>query len=191
MTIIIAADLSDGRKVMLADGKASNSQGSVTALRCTKIHKISVATRSRTALVGTAGTAVGQQLMCDVVEKYMASPEPLYEDLFFRLKEACKRMDFDWTCNAVMWLPTKDHGQHELIAIDNKCGPTRIEEQSWWTEGSGRIEANSALLGLGVRRVGFEGVASWKPEYADIDIALGVACITELSCGGQQTFLSI
>lgn len=190
MTIIIAADLSDGRKIMIADGKASNSQGTVTALRCTKIHRVSVQTRGRAALVGTAGTAAGQQLMCDVVEKYMASPEPLYEDLFFRLKEACKRMDFNWTCNAVMWLPTKS-GEHELIHVDNQCNPTRVDEQRWWTEGSGRIEANSALLGLGIHRVGFEGIVTWKPEYADIDIALGVACMTELSCGGSSTFLSL
>lgn len=189
MTIIIAADLSDGRKVMLADGKASNSQGTVTALRCTKIHKLTTVTRSRSALIGVAGTAVGQNLMCSVVEKYMASPEPLYEDLFFRLKKACGRLNFDWQCNAVMWLPTKD-GSHELIAIDNKCGPTRIEEQTWWSEGSGRIEANSALLGLQMRC--FEGLNEpWKPTLNDVDIALKVACQTELSCGGEPTFLSL
>lgn len=190
MTIIIAADLSDGRKVMLADGKASNTQGTVTELRCVKIHKLSVLSRNRTALVGTAGAAVGQRIMCDVVEKYMASPEPRYEDLFFRLKEACGRLNFDWQCNAVMWLPTKD-GSYELVAIDNKCGPTRIEEQAWWTEGSGRIEANSALLGLAVRKLGWDGFEAWKPDYADIEIALGVSMRTELSCGGFQTFLSL
>lgn len=191
MTIIIAADLSDGRKVMLADGKASNSQGTVTALRCTKIHKLTTVTRSRSALVGVAGTAVGQNLMCSVVEKYMASPEPLYEDLFFRLKEACGRLSFDWQCNAVMWLPTKDDS-HELVYIDNKCGPSRCEEQHFWTEGSGRIEANSALLGLGLRKQGTErGVGDWKPELSDLEIALHVACTTELSCGGEPTFLSL
>lgn len=193
MTIIIAADLSDGRKVMLADGKLTSNHGGIADLDCTKIERVEVTFKKRRGLIGSAGSAAGNIILRKIALGYMQAPEPQVDDLYYRVRD----MDDDSMedCNHLMWLPNQQDG-HDMIEIDGHGWP-RIIKQHFWATGSGGGEARAALLGLAFAQqpdcgtTPYEFSLTWKPTERDLWIAYEVACASDVHCGGKSTLLSL
>lgn len=196
MTIIIAADLTDGRKVMLADGLLSSNSGSIADYHCKKIEPIQVSVKQRKGLIGSAGDAGSIIPFREAIRAYMSSPVPQVEDILFRLSRGELEKD---KAEHLAWMPSPDsEQQHVLVEVDGNHWP-RIVKQSFWAIGAGGAEARAALLGLALKgtdetqdvtellRSGT--LQSWKPTIRDVWIAYEVACHVDNGCGGEPTLL--
>lgn len=190
MTVIIGAELSDGRKVMLCDGNIISSGGGHVASSFVKIRSITSTYKKRTALIGVAGSPGRMLPVINAVSAYLNTPIADIEDISYKLQnefERTKAADY----SAMLWLPIECNGiiSHHLVSVTDDHFARPVEGHAW-AIGSGGVEARSALLGL-AKRDKEHPLSGWRPSIDDLDIAYSVACELDIFCGGKKTFLSL
>lgn len=200
MTIIIGALLDDGRHIIVGDGNIATENGGRRSSSYVKVRRIDGMYKKRKALVGVAGFPADLIVYEDVMHKYLNSPEPKFNDLFYKLTERYRDVGYKHDSMGVLWLPDMHEVMH-LVSVDGNCFPRMIDDCNFHAEGSGGTEARAALLGLAWKARGAQSPHSeqswpdflkeWKPSYDDVMIAYSVACQMDTYCGGVMTVLSL
>lgn len=197
MTVIIGAELSDGRRILMGDGRQTSNDRLIRD-NAVKVNTVEVSMKKRKAIYGYAGPAAWRVVVRDALVAYMSTATMQLEDLYYRF--AAKKDTFDEGFSVLAWLPADD-GPHHLVEIDGKFYAR--EHDKFATIGSGGVEAISALNALAKRDMHEElkniggGIASpvlvrhWSPSLLDVQIAMDVAITGDVTCGGLTTILTL
>lgn len=194
MTIIIGAELDDGRRVMYGDGLQCLGS-SIGRFKVRKVQRLEVKLKERKALVGTCGCATAQIVIPDLISTYLSTPSPRVEDLFYRYKKDMIGMGMEEKPEALLWVP--DHEEkHVLVHLDKMGYPMVQNERNFHAIGSGALEAQAALLGFALHDIGslnsatemglhLAAVKNWRPSLKQMQVAMSVATMSDVYCGGQ------
>lgn len=184
MTIIIAAELSDGRKIIMGDGNVITKHGAVKATSFIKVREVNATFKKRRALIGVAGAPMHIEPVAHAVNAYMSAPHPAISDLHIRLVREFENYS-DKEAHALIWLPVShpDGSEtHELVEVTDDLAVRKCERRLEAC-GSGSTEARAALLGMQYRDKPEE---PWRPSADDVNAAYSIACQLDIFCGGES-----
>lgn len=184
MTIIIGAYLDDGSRVLKADGTGTKGVV-VTERQAVKAMRIQNSVNRRVAAFGLAGTAAAKVVFEEVLTRMLSAPAATADDLALRLHGRFKELQLEHDIEAIVWFDGK------LYTVDCALHVHEHVDTAFAFAGSGADHAQGALLGLGLKKVGTDGIQKWKPELTDVHIAYEVAVTACTNCGGKSTLIIV
>lgn len=200
MTVIIGAELDDGRRVMYGDGIECLGSA-ISRFNTKKVVLLETKLKNRKALVGTCGNATAQIIMPDFITKYLNTPAPRIEDLYYRYKNDMVGMGMEEKPEALLWVP--DHEEkHVLVHLDKTGYPMVQDERNFHAIGAGAVDATAALLGLALHDIGslnsathlglhLAALKNWRPTIKQLQVAMSVATMSDVYCGGTCELIEL